>query len=395
MDDLNQALRQALPGIVVGLMSGTSADSVDACCIEITPLPDEGRLSVEVLADTALEMPEALLQTLMPLMEGKPASMANVCRLNKILGEWFASAAHAVIQKSGIRASEVLCIASHGQTVSHLPDAGCSLQLGEAAFIAEKTGVSVVSNFRLRDMAAGGQGAPLVPFADLLLFGQSLAYTRVVQNIGGIANVTVLPPLQGTVAPFAFDTGPGNMLIDGAMQRLFLAPFDKDGEIAAVGAVDAELLADLSDYHYYHTPPPKTCGRETFGAFYLDDMLARYPRVHKEHVLATMTRHTAKSIADAYARFVIPVLPADAPLKEALICGGGALNPTLMLDLQEELTPLGVRVASTDEFGIASKLKEAISFAVLGWATMNRIPGNIPSCTGARRAVLLGQITPA
>jgi anhydro-N-acetylmuramic acid kinase len=262
--------------------------------------------------------------------------------------------------------------------------------LGEPAYIAEKTGVSVVANFRARDMAAGGQGAPLVPFSDLLLFGRQQGHGRLIQNIGGIANVTVLPPSDVDATPFAFDTGPGNMLMDAAMQRLFNQPYDKNGEMAAVGQVDEELLAVLAEHPYYEQQPPKSCGRETFGSLYLNELLDQFPRVHKEHILATLTMHTAISIIQSYDRFIRPEMPCH----EMVVCGGGALNPTLLDNLRQVAKSYDLNVVTTEVYNLDCKLKEAVSFAVLAWATWHQLPGNLRECTGALRPVVLGHITP-
>ncbi|MEB3206129.1 MAG: anhydro-N-acetylmuramic acid kinase, partial [Vampirovibrionales bacterium] len=356
-DVLKAALGQTQPATVIGLMSGTSADAVDACAVILAPDAEAGRVMTSVLGAISLPIPEDLAGRLFALMENKAVPVSEICMLNKKIGNWFADAAHQLMQGLNLTPDDVLCIGSHGQTVSHLPDDGSTLQLGEAAYIAEKTGVSVVSNFRSRDMAAGGQGAPLVPFSDLLLFGRQQGFGRLIQNIGGIANVTVLPPSDVNQAPFAFDTGPGNMLIDGAMQRLFNQSCDKDGEIAGVGQVDEELLQALMAHPYYEQMPPKSCGREAFGRTYLEELLEQFPRVHKENILATLTKHTALSIVNAYDLFVRPELSYH----EMVVCGGGAFNPTLMSHLKHAAEGSGLSVVTTQAFNLDCKLKEAIS----------------------------------
>jgi anhydro-N-acetylmuramic acid kinase len=289
-------------------------------------------------------------------------------------------------------------IGSHGQTLWHEPPnngIGSTLQLGEPAIIAEMTGVPVVSNFRTRDMAAGGHGAPLVPRVDWLLLSHPTR-TRVAQNIGGIANVTFLPPFgennesqRNENGVIAFDTGPGNMLIDEAARLATngAREFDQDGELALQGRVDESLLAEWLAEPYFQQKPPRTTGRERYGtqraAEYWSQSIQR--GLHPNDIVATLTALTACSIENAYRTF-LPAFP-----EEVIVSGGGARNRTLMAMLNERLTP--ARVTTSEEYGLAIEAKEAVAFAVLAYETWHRRPGNLPAVTGASRAVILGSLT--
>ncbi|MDX2085451.1 MAG: anhydro-N-acetylmuramic acid kinase [Candidatus Melainabacteria bacterium] len=392
------------PLTVLGLMSGTSLDAIDACIAKISPTqPTEATeqtapISVEILGDYSEPIDSALRQQLLAVSQEPIVSLRDVCRLNMTVGSLFAETALAVIRRVGIAADAIDCIGSHGQTIAHFPPqwgstgtVGATLQIGEASIIAEKTGIATVADFRPRDMAVDGQGAPLVAFADQLLF-QNHRLGRCIQNIGGIANVTVLPADQQQ-APMAFDTGPGNMLMDGAMCMLFEQTYDKNGEIASAGKIDAELLDALLAHPFLRKAPPKTTGRNQFGQDYVEDLLQQFPRIHKEHVLATLTYFTAKSIADAYRQFVQPHYHID----EVIVGGGGAYNKTLMAFLREELAqqfghPLVVK--THEDYGIPNKIKEPLAFAILAWATVQGLANNLPSCTGASRPAILGKISP-
>ncbi len=313
------------------------------------------------------------------------APVEDVCAANFDLAEWFAAAALETLRLAGTNPEDCDLIASHGQTIWHIPGHS-TLQIGSAAVIAERTSLPVVGNFRARDMAAGGQGAPLVSFVDYLLF-RDPRHSRAVQNLGGIGNVTWLPAGAAPEDVVSFDTGPANMLIDGAMQLLFDRPYDRNGDTASAGRVDDGLLAELLTDPYYAVRPPKATGREKFGFAYARDLIDRWGRtVRPEDLVATVTMLTARTIADAYRTF----LP---PTEDVVLGGGGVHNARLVEWLTELLAPVPVR--SSGEYGVDPDFKEAIAFAVLGAETAWGRPGNLPSATGARRPVILGDLTPA
>ena len=374
--------------IVVGLMSGTSADGTDAAVVQIKGAPPD--LRWKLLHFHTSPHPEWLRRAVLEAADGRTGTVDKVCEVNVRLGEQFAVVALAAIEAAGLRPEQVQLIGSHGQTLWHAPDLGATLQVGEPAVIAERTGITVIGNFRARDMAAGGQGAPLVPFVDVLLLSDPNR-ARAAQNIGGIGNVTYLPATDNAVGePFAFDTGPGNVLIDlaAAWATNGEASYDKDGAMAAQGKVDEELLAWLLQDAYLEKEPPKTTGRELYSAAYFQEIVGRGGKlgVAAEDLVATVTAFTARSIARAYRQF-LPTMPA-----EVIVSGGGASNPTLMRMLGEGLAP--AKVMTSDGFGLPSDAKEAIAFAILAYETWHGRPSNLPAATGAERAVVLGSFTP-
>ncbi len=374
---------------VVGLMSGTSADGVDAAVVEIEGSPPA--LKVDLLSFTFVPFEREQRARIFALFDPATSDVESICRMNFALGEWFAAAALQAIADAGLMPDDVDLIGSHGQTIYHAVDAEprATLQIGEAAVIAARTGITTVADMRVADVAVGGEGAPLVSYVDWLLFRHPTR-VRAVQNIGGIANVTYLPADDDPAGVLAFDTGPGNMLIDDAVRRVTSgrSTFDRDGRLAARGEVDEGMLAWLMEHPYLARRPPKTTGREQFGVSFGDRVWeqARQRGLEPVDVIATLTAFTAASIADAYRRF-LPCMP-----DEVIVGGGGANNPTLVAMLRQRLHP--ARVTSHRDLGMSDDAKEAVAFAVLAYETLHGRPGNLPSCTGARRQVVLGKIVP-
>ncbi|WP_348228371.1 anhydro-N-acetylmuramic acid kinase [Trichocoleus desertorum] len=384
---------------VIGLMSGTSVDGIDAALVEISGL--ETDLQVKLLAGATYPYPETLRSQILTVGAGEPISMAEFAALDDAIAEQFAQAALAI--QAGYTPAEL--IGSHGQTVYHRPPQtnqrrndkvvsssplGYSLQLGRGAAIAHLTGISTVSNFRVADIAAGGQGAPLVPRVDAYLLSHA-TQSRCVQNIGGIGNVTYLPA-RSTVnweqQVRGWDTGPGNMLLDLAVQQLSQGAktYDQDGAWAATGTPCQALVEQWLQQDFFQQAPPKSTGRELFGLDYLKDCFAdagRY-QLSDADFLATLTELTARSIAHSYGAF-LPQLPA-----QVLLCGGGSRNLYLKQRLQVHLP--SASVITTDEVGLSADFKEAIAFAVLAYWRHHGIPGNLPQVTGAAKAIALGEI---
>ncbi|MER7819930.1 anhydro-N-acetylmuramic acid kinase [Streptomyces sp. NPDC096153] len=365
---------------VVGLMSGTSYDAIDAAAADLTV--EDGTLVLTPLGMVSEPYDDEPRELLAGALPPSATTLADVCRLDTLVGRAFADVA--------VRADRELCggaaelFASHGQTVFHWAEDGRvhgTLQIGEPAWIAETTGRPVVSGFRTRDVAAGGQGAPLVSLVDLMWLRGRPGVPGAL-NIGGIANVTVLP--RGG-PPVAFDTGPGNALIDAAVHELTHGrlAYDADGALAGAGRVHEPLLLRLLDEPYYRRPAPRTTGKELFHRGYLHSALEGFGGLAAEDVVATVTRLTARTVADA-------VRPLGAT--ELIVSGGGTRNPVLAAMLRDELT--GITLRTSDELGLPSSAKEACAFAVLGWLTLHGLPGNAPSCTGALGARVLGSITP-
>lgn len=377
---------------IIGLMSGTSADAIDAALCEINGAPPH--IEARIVAARTHAYPAGMQDRILRQIRPESSRVDDICELNAALGDCFADAALALIADVGIDLVDVDLIGSHGQTLWHAvqPDGEVTstLQVTEASVIAERTGITTISNFRARDVAAGGQGAPLTSYADWLLLRHP-DHWRAVQNLGGIANVTFLPPLSDTVsAPVSFDTGPANCLVDGLLELLTdgAAHFDRDGSLALRGTVDEAWLAALLAHPYYERRPPKTTGRELFSPAMAEELLAegRTRELGATSIVATITALTAASVADAYRRF------APAPIAEVIVGGGGRRNPALMAMLGARLG--GIPVRTHEDIGMDSDNKEALVFALLAHETWHARPGNHPALTGARHPVVMGQITP-
>ena len=354
---------------------------------------------VELLGHAEYSYPRAVRAAVLSAMNATRASVADLARLNFVLGELYADAVLETQRRVRVKADLVGC---HGQTLYHQGEqraflgrtVAATCQTGEAAVIAARVGVPVVSDFRPADMAAGGKGAPLVPYLDYLLF-RDAKIGRIVQNIGGIANLTAIPAGADVESVFAFDTGPGNMVIDAAMDSLFGRAFDRGGKIAASGKVLEPVLKPMLRHRFFRAKPPKTAGREEFGREFVAEFLRCCGRARKEDVVATATALTARSIGDALGRFVISksTKKSNTSFGEMILSGGGARNVTLVRMLAEELEPLEVTLRLSDEFGLPSEAKEAVAFAVLAYETWNRRASNVPSATGAKRGAVLGKIS--
>ncbi len=380
---------------VAGIMSGTSADGIDVTVVRIAP--SKLRPKLTLLAHEGFAFPATLRRAVLAAMNAASTSTAELARLNWRLGIAYLEAVEGTLKKHPVKIDLVGC---HGQTLYHQPRAemyagrrfACTWQAGEARAIAAGLGIPVVSNFRPADMFAGGQGAPLVPLLDYVMFADGKR-GRVLQNIGGIANLTAIPAAAAPDRVIAFDTGPGNMVIDALTQELFAMPFDRDGALASQGAILAPVLNAALRNPYFTLKPPRTAGREQFGREYAAKFLAACQRRSKkpEDALATATALTAETIARSYKQF------ARARMKghgvDYIVSGGGARNHSLMAMLARRLGPMGCDLAASEEFGLPVEAKEAAAFALLAWQTWHRLPGNVPAATGAARPAILGQVT--
>jgi anhydro-N-acetylmuramic acid kinase len=382
-------------------MSGTSADGINVALIKFPKVSSRSpknrgpsKKRFELLAHSQTRYPPEVRQAVLSMMNAPQASVADLARLNFVLGELYADAIMRTIRQAGVRIELVGC---HGQTLYHQGEAANFLgksvavtwQTGEGAVIARRVGAPVVSDFRTADMAAGGKGAPLVPFLDYLLYADPRV-GRVAQNIGGIANCTVIPAGAKAEQVIAFDTGPGNMVIDTVTDRLTASSYDRDGHLAARGQVVGSVLKWALAAPFFKKKPPKTAGREEFGREFAGEFLRRCAGARKEDVIATATALTARSLAEALRKFVPK---KNGRLEELIVSGGGANNPTLMRMIAEQVEGLGLKIRRSDEFGVPSEAKEAVAFALLAFQTWNRLPSNIPSATGAKRGAILGKIS--
>ena len=364
-------------GRYIGVMSGTSLDGVDVVLAAI----DEHLVAQQ--ASLSWPMPVALKEDVLAVCQGQTLTLAQLGRLDTRLGRVFADAVQALMKQEGLRPEDVMAVGCHGQTVWHEPqgDAPHSLQIGDNNQITARTGVTVVGDFRRRDMALGGQGAPLVPAFHQALLAHPVE-RRMVLNIGGIANLSLLIPHQPVRG---FDTGPGNMLMDAWIWRQKGKPYDKDAGWAMQGKVTLPLLQQFLSDPYFAAPAPKSTGREYFNYGWLERQLAAFPGLAPEDVQATLTELTAVSISEQVL--------LNGGCERLLVCGGGSRNPLLMARLAALLP--GIEVSSTDEAGISGDDMEALAFAWLAYRTLSGLPGNLPSVTGATRSSVLGAIYPA
>lgn len=373
----------------VGLMSGTSLDGIDAALLEISGFGKDTKIST--LAFESFSMPLEIENKIKLACNPKASSSESLCSLNFELGYLFADSVKKLCELANFPIENLDFIGSHGQTIWHIPFTtkdyfASTLQLGEPAVIAYETKTTVVSNFRSMDMAAGGQGAPLVPFTEYLLFSHK-DKGRIFQNIGGIGNLTLLPKNSSLDQVTAFDTGPGNMIIDELCKIFFKKNYDKDGEIGNVGKVSQEVLDFMMDHEYMDITPPKSTGREIFGEHYVKNLVATFPDFSAQDLIATSTMFTAKTIAFHYEKYIFPF----NEIHEIIIAGGGSYNRTLMRFLKELLP--NKKVMTGEEFGINSNSKEAIAFAILANETLHGNPSNAKSATGAKENVILGSVT--
>ncbi len=380
--------------LVVGLMTGTSADGVDAALVRFHG-SGLGAMH-EVLAYEETPLPAALRSEVLSCASADEIAPERLMRLDAALAETYAAAVATLLSSARVSANEIAAIGSHGQTVRHLPRAetggrAFTLQLGSASTLAERTGITVVSDFRSRDTAAGGEGAPLVPIVDWWLFRHP-AESRVLLNLGGMANVTHLPAGGALEASLAFDTGPGNAVLDGIVGEATagLARQDDGGRMAAQGRPHEGLLQELLADPFFAQPPPRSTGRERFGLRYAGRVreIAESLGLSLEDTLATAVELTAASIADAIHAHLVP----RGGVHAVFASGGGVRNATLMVALRRRLE--GIKVSRLDELGVAPDSKEALAFALLAHLTLCGEPGNVPSATGARHAVILGSVTP-
>jgi anhydro-N-acetylmuramic acid kinase len=381
--------------IVAGVMSGTSADGINVALVRIQGRGFRSRF--ELLAHYEFPYPANVRRVILATMNAGSAKVADLSRLNFLLGELYADAVRAAQRRARLEAELIGC---HGQTLYHQGEQAlflgrriaCTWQSGEAATLAARIGVPVVSDFRPADMAAGGKGAPLVPFLDYVLY-RHRRYGRIAQNLGGIANLTAIPPRALPEDVVAFDIGPGNMVIDGLMEHLFERPFDRNGRIAARGEPIDRVLQQILRNPFFRQKPPKTAGREQFGRGFVRELLRLCRRADEHDVIATATALTARSIGIAVRKFVLPLVEPPLRFRELVVSGGGTGNLTLMRMIREELAPLKMRVRTSDDFGLPSQAKEAVAFALLAYQTWRRLPSNIPSATGAERAAILGKVS--
>ncbi|MFE9078616.1 anhydro-N-acetylmuramic acid kinase AnmK [Bacillus mobilis] len=376
---------------MAGVMSGTSLDGIDVALVHI-----EGSgvgSKVELIHFTTVPFCNDMKNEIQQALSIENSNVQLICSLNFKLGLCFAGAVKEVCKEANFPLGQLDVIGSHGQTIYHQPKQDgtmilSTLQIGEPAVIAYETKTTVISNFRTMDMAAGGQGAPLVPYSEIILYRHQTK-NRLLQNIGGIGNVTVIPSQLSDKSVIAFDTGPGNMIMDELCQRLFRLPYDQNGKIAKQGVVVEEILTYCMNHPFLKMNPPKSTGREQFGEEFVSELLKRFEKHCKENILTTVTMFTANSIVYHYKEFILPYYEID----EAILGGGGSYNDTLVEMIRHGLKEEKCALFLQEDIGFSSEAKEAIAFAILANETYHRNPSNVPSATGATQSVVLGNIT--
>jgi anhydro-N-acetylmuramic acid kinase len=381
---------------VLGMMSGTSADGIDVALVRISGAPPS--LSIKFEGHHHVRFPAQVRAAILRLANGGTTSTAEISQLNFLMGEEFAAAALTACRRWRVPLRVIGLIGSHGQTIFHQGAAArflggrraaSTLQIGEPSTIAARMGVATIGDFRPADMAAGGQGAPLVPFVDYLLY-RDAKLGRVALNIGGIANLAVIPRAARAEDVFAFDTGPGNMVIDALVERTTKRrmAYDRGARIALRGQVIRPLLEEMLRSAYLRLPPPKTAGREQFGLEYADELIAwaKKRRARTEDLVRTATIFTALSIADAFRRFIF----SRVRVNELIVAGGGTKNPLLMAQLRAALP--GIEIVPSSRFGVPAEAKEALAFAVMAYEAFHGRANNLPSATGAKRSAIMGKL---
>ncbi|WP_242260997.1 anhydro-N-acetylmuramic acid kinase AnmK [Bacillus cereus group sp. BfR-BA-01453] len=376
---------------IAGVMSGTSLDGIDVALVRIEGSGVDSK--VKLIHFTTVPFRNDIKSEIQQALSIENSNVQLICSLNFKLGLCFANAVKEVCKEANFSLEQLDLIGSHGQTIYHQPKPegnmiASTLQIGEPAVIAYDTNTTVISNFRTMDMAAGGQGAPLVPYSEVILY-RDPSKNRLLQNIGGIGNVTVIPSQKSDQNVIAFDTGPGNMIIDEVCQRLFQLPYDQNGEIAEQGEVVDEILTYCMNHPFLKMNPPKSTGREQFGEEFVSQLLKRYEKHSKENILTTVTMFTASSIVHHYKEFILPYYEID----EVILGGGGSYNNTLVEMIRYGLKDEKCTIFIQEDIGYSSEAKEAIAFAILANETYHRNPSNVPSATGAKKTVVLGNVT--
>lgn len=379
--------------LIIGLLSGTSIDGIDAALIKVSG--NGKNTKIKILDFITHPVPHKIKEAVLKNSNNRTAKIEEICRLNVILGALFSDAVLRLIKRSGLKASQVDLIGSHGQTIHHLPQLDAlggyrvksTLQIGDPAIIANLTGITTIGDFRIADCAAGGDGAPLVPYMDYILFSDE-KINRALLNIGGISNITILPKNSVKDMVFAFDTGPGNMIIDGLMQYYFNKPYDKNGIMAKKGKINENLINYLLKDKVYRQKPPKSTGREHYGTEFKNKLITKAKGINKNDVIRTVTEFTAYSVYYNYKFFAGPLCGID----ELIVSGGGAENPVIMESLRKYFTNVSVR--KMNDFGINTANKEAVLFAILANECISGNSANMKRVTGSTRDLILGKICP-